>query len=285
MKYEIQKIGTDAEVFLRTRTTGTPKTAIGLIGGNKMYPLQIRGMKLGCMVQEDNVMPEFNIPPAVTAKEFSASIDEVMKYLKNLVKKHGLVIDVKSSMHFNMDDLHHPQAQTFGCEPDYCAWVDVVKSVHEAMNQRDSCNPILNTLRTAAAHIHVSYKIDGKAPTTFHQRSLAVRAQDLFIGVPSIFLDKDRERRILYGKAGSFREKDYGHEYRTVGNFWIKSDKERKWVFNQTYQAFSFLEDDRNVKILLEDEYIKGLIKDSINNYDENAASFLCNYFSIEVPA
>ncbi len=37
--------------------------------------------------------------------------------------------------------------------------------------------------------------------------------------------DKDTERRGMYGKAGAFRPKPYGVEYRTLSNAWLSNDE------------------------------------------------------------
>ncbi len=47
---------------------------------------------------------------------------------------------------------------------------------------------------------------------------------DLFIGITSLFLDDDNLRRSMYGKAGCFRNKSFGVEYRVVRNFWITTE-------------------------------------------------------------
>ena len=38
---------------------------------------------------------------------------------------------------------------------------------------------------------------------------------DLFLGVPSILIDPDTERRKMYGKAGDYRLKEYGRRNKT----------------------------------------------------------------------
>jgi hypothetical protein len=41
-------------------------------------------------------------------------------------------------------------------------------------------------------------------------------------------------RRELYGKAGAFRPKPYGVEYRVLSNRWLNSEALIRWVYNQS---------------------------------------------------
>ena len=94
-------------------------------------------------------------------------------------------------------------------------------------------------------HIHIGYD------NPDYLTSLAIiKAMDLFLGVPSIILDSDNIRRKTYGKAGAFRPKKYGVEYRTLSNFWITDQKSVNWVFKQVQKAVDFV----NNKIELSDE-------------------------------
>jgi hypothetical protein len=54
--------------------------------------------------------------------------------------------------------------------------------------------------------------------------------------------DKDATRRQLYGKAGAFRPKPYGMEYRVLSNRWLDSEPLMRWVYNtlQTAMADAF---------------------------------------------
>jgi hypothetical protein len=60
---------------------------------------------------------------------------------------------------------------------------------------------------------------------------------DLFLGVPSILMDKGDVRKQLYGSAGAYRDKPYGGEYRTLSNFWIFDNHLIEWVWNNTSRA------------------------------------------------
>ncbi|OYV41139.1 MAG: hypothetical protein B7Z80_02685 [Rhodospirillales bacterium 20-64-7] len=59
---------------------------------------------------------------------------------------------------------------------------------------------------------------------------------DYFLGIHSLLWDKDGTRRKLYGKAGAFRPKPYGMEYRVLSNRWLDSPDLTRWVYN-TVQA------------------------------------------------
>ena len=211
------RLGADPEVFLWNPLTKSLQSSIGLIGAGKWNPKQIDGLPKGFTLQEDNVSLEFGIPPAATREEFVKHIKTVMKGgLSNLP---GLSFSKLSCAVFPADQLQHPMAREFGCEPDYNAWTG------KKNPKPSSPNPFL---RSAGGHVHVETTLDPK---------LVGRALDLFLGVPSVLMDKGEERKKLYGSAGAIRFKPYGLEYRTLSNFWIFKDKLIRWVWDGVEQA------------------------------------------------
>lgn len=72
-----------------------------------------------------------------------------------------------------------------------------------------------------------------------------IKAMDATVGLESIFLDDDIKRKELYGKAGCFRFRNYGIEYRSLSNFWIKSDESLKWAWNTTMKAIYLMNSDK----------------------------------------
>ena len=56
-----------------------------------------------------------------------------------------------------------------------------------------------------------------------------------------MLLDDGAKRRELYGKAGAYRVKPYGVEYRVLSNFWLKSPALMQWVYDNTILAFKRL--------------------------------------------
>lgn len=261
--YTLLAVGTDAEVFL---TRGSlPYPAIGLLGGTKLEPKPIPGLGKGFAIQEDNVMPEFNIPASKNKKIFSDNIGTVLEWLTSGMAEKGFDVLIAPSCHFNPKQLKHPQAQEIGCEPDFNAWTRTI-------NPSPKTNPILKTMRTAAAHVHVSFNINGEPPKTIYDREPLVKALDVTLGLPSLLLDKDIDRRKLYGKAGAFRPKDYGIEHRVMSNFWIKTPELRAWVWDGVVAAFSLLNKDECTYFRKFLKNYSGHIQGAIDNCSQSMA-------------
>lgn len=255
-------LGCDPEMFL-CNIQGELKSSIGLVGGSKVDPLPLP-LGPGFAVQEDNVAVEFNIPPASDAKEFINSINQTIRFLGDVVRdNYGLRISPLSAASFPHDQLMDPAALEFGCDPDYNAYTG-------RRNPRPKADDA--ALRSCGGHIHVGY--DKKAID--HKR--IIRMMDLHLGVPSILMDEGDLRKKLYGKAGAYREKNYGVEYRTLSNFWIFQDRLIEWAWNNTERAvvaadaqFALSEDD------------EACIVSCINSNDKTSAKQLVERFELEV--
>lgn len=256
------KFGADPELFLIRE--GRLVSAIGRIGGSKEMPRPIDTD--GSAVQEDNVAVEFNIHPSSNAEEFVKSLNKPLDYIRNLASDQGLALAILPSGLFPFEELLHPAAQVFGCDPDFNAWTGRI-------NPRPRSPEGMENLRTCGGHIHVSWD----NPEKPDQQAL-IRAMDLFCGVPSVLKDQDTLRRQLYGKAGAMRYKRYGAEYRTLSNFWIASEDTMRWAFNHAQQAVDFVNGGNKI-----DASTKALILDAINNNNEKAANTLITNFGIQV--
>lgn len=246
-------IGCDPEFFIKKNHKHL--SAIGMIGGSKDTPKPLP--KKGFAILEDNVSVEFNTAPANTVDDFIKAIQYVMDSLKTGPIKDYEVSE-ESAVIFDQDQLMHPQALEFGCEPDFNAWTKEINPRPKAADQR---------LRSAGGHIHVGTQED-----TIE----VIRAMDLFLGVPSTELDNGTLRRQLYGKAGCFRPKAYGCEYRTLSNFWIFKEELIRWVYNQTEKALDFIESGGAI-----DEETGIMIQACINNGDRNAYESLCKTYGL----
>ena len=248
------RLGSDPETFLED-VNGKPISAIGYIQADKWNPLQIPDMEKGFTLQEDNVSLEYGIPPASSAEEFVHHIQAVMERSKEWVP--GLTFSKLSCIVFPEDQMQHPLAHVFGCEPDWCAWTG---------NTNPKPVPPHPFLRSAGGHIHVETQEDK------HQ---VVKGMDLFLGIPSVLMDEGELRKQLYGKAGALRYKEYGVEYRTLSNFWIFKEELIKWVWRNTARALENVSMDYTPYA---DE-----IQQAINNSDRALAKKLIDQFQLEV--
>lgn len=238
-------IGADPELFLVT-PEGKFVSSIDKIGGSKDEP---RSIGAGCAVQEDNVAVEFNIPPAATLAAFTDSLNYNLTYLAKHAASMGLVLAIVPSANFDKNELADPRALKFGCEPDFNAWTTSMNPSPEAEDK---------SLRSAGGHIHIGFDMQ---QLDFEQ---VVRAMDIFVGCEMLEFDKDDKRRLLYGKAGAFRPKEYGIEYRTASNAWIKTDELKAWAYHQTQKALEFVASGKIIPV----DGIGQIIQNCINNSD-----------------
>jgi len=194
-------IGSDFEVPIYDHRRGIYVSAIGLIGGTKKRPLSIGN---GCFRQEDNVSAEFNIPPVNNVKDFKKFISYCLEQGEAIIQKINTDyrFDITSSARYPMGELGDMKAWEFGCEPAICAYD---KSIVISSETED-------TLRTFGFHIHIN------ADQNPYE---LVKKLDYFLGLPSLTMDPDDERRRLYGKAGECRVKEYGVEYRVLGSYML----------------------------------------------------------------
>ena len=250
-------IGTDIEVFALDKDN-IHRSLCGKIGGTKDKPKQLKDMKKGFCVQEDNVALEYNVPATNTLEGWLDVNKSMQAKVKDILAELGYTISPNCSVTFDDEELTHPNALVFGCEPDYNAWT-------RTENPRPFTDNL--NLRTAGGHIHVGTNAD---------IAESVKQMDLYLGIPSILLDdtdSSRERRKLYGKSGALRPKPYGFEYRTLSNFWTYTDDLLKWAFVNTKRAIL---EPKPITAEFED-----IIQTTINTGDKDAAKGIMSHFGL----
>jgi len=212
-------VGADPELFVSKGAEIV--SAYDMIPGTKDDPYPV---KSGA-VQVDGMALEFNIDPASSRTEFIRNVTTVMGELEAMIPK-GHQFAIQPSTHFQKELLDSlPEAATeLGCEPDYNAYTRNVTPTPDAST----------TLRTAAGHIHVGFTDGEELPGHFDICCDLAQQFDYSLGMYSLLHDPDTERRKLYGRAGSFRPKPYGMEYRVLSNFWLKDKKTMSEVYDIT---------------------------------------------------
>jgi hypothetical protein len=243
------KIGADPEMFLFDIKENKYISVEGLIGGTKESPIIISHE--GYCLQEDNVMVEFNIPPAHTKAEFVNSIQYMISYI-NTILPSNLITKIEPAAYFDWEQLLTDQSMTFGCSPDLNAWTNIEneKPMGESTN-----------LRTCGGHIHIGYD----SPNAYTSLEI-IKALDFFLGVPLSVLEPANDRKVLYGNFGACRLKKYGVEYRTPSNYWLTSSNMIEFVFEQVQKAIQYVNNSAVIDYFYEEIY------ESITNNNSEAA-------------
>lgn len=247
-------IGADPEVFLchGENIIG----ALGVVPGSKEVPFKTAHG----WVQPDNMLAEFNIAPAGSRQEF---IDNILAVMRDL-SEYGQ-IRVQASHEFQFEELFAcgEKAFEFGCDPDFSAWTG-------RPNPRPDPQAV-GGLRTAGGHVHIGCDVAIQRPTD------VIKACDVILGLGSLFFDDDVTRRSVYGKAGAYRPKKYGVEYRTLSNFWVRSPDLISWAYDRTVQAVQELD----VAVQFANQH-PDLIQQAINHSDMALATELMAMYEIQ---
>lgn len=230
-------LGSDPELMLRNKQTKELCSAIPIIPEGKTNPRKLE-KKGDNAVQHDNVLIEFNTTPAEGKDFFVKNVGSVLKTIDEIVAAAGAELVLRASAEFPEAELEHPDARVFGCDIDYNAWT-------LGPNIIDAEAPF-RPFRSAGGHLHVGGHADSPELKEVlddpYGKLRVVKALDIFVGIPSIFLDKDptsAARRQLYGGAGAHRPKDYGVEYRATSAWWLNSPKHTELVYDLCSAALS----------------------------------------------
>lgn len=242
--------GCDPEFFIKD-DKDNPVSAVGLIPGTKEEPHKVEGGA----VQVDGMAAEINTDPTDNFEQFNGNIVSVMKQLKDMLPKgYGFIIEPSVRFSQEVFDNTPEHAKQLGCDPDYNAYTGEKNPVPEITD------PLL---RVAGGHLHFGWRTDAELDDEVHLghcKDLA-KQLDWFLAGWAVSIDTDTIRRTLYGKAGAFRPKVYGMEYRTLSNFWITSKDRRKAVWNRMQDALREMRRNNMPQIYPQP------VQDSIVNY------------------
>lgn len=258
-------IGADPELFCRNKTTGLFVSAHDKIPGTKDQPHKV---PLGA-VQVDGVAAEFNIDPSYSAKEFLLNIETVQTQLQNFAGE-DLELVAEPTVEFSSDYFKSlpDSVRELGCNPDFNAWTGQVNDKPDG----DS-----TTMRTGAGHIHIGWcnGVDPSDPVHFEDCRIVTKQLDYYLGMYSLMWDSDTKRRSLYGKAGAFRPKPYGVEYRSLSNVWLRSPRLQSWIWNSTYRAL--------IALIQEGNRVEDRLGDSARSIIDNSENWWSGDKTIEL--
>jgi hypothetical protein len=260
------KIGCDPELFLSKGEQVV--SAYGLIPGTKKEPYAVRRGS----IQVDGTAAEIGIDPADNKNDWLVSLEEVLQQLQAQVP--DLTLRIQATVDYDPAYLASlpEEARELGCDPDFNAYTE----------QTNPSPNAASSTRSAGGHIHVGWCNGVPLSDSGHQRSCAAlaRQMDFFLGMPSLLWDTGEraiKRRLLYGKAGAYRPKSYGCEYRTLSNKWLENEWLRAWAFDNATAAFKTLAEEGQDYFAL----YGSVAKDIIDSNDLNGALYWCQRLGI----
>jgi len=224
-------LGCDPELFLTKRGKLVSAHETKILG-TKTEPFKI---KHGA-VQIDGTALEFNTDP-VPLNDFNAfntNVIEVMKGMRELVPGFNFKIQPTAVFDEEYFRTIPDENKELGCNPDWNAYTLAPNPAPDAS---------VGTMRTGAGHLHIGWDETCSIPAE-HPEHIEVCANitkmfDVFVGMGTLLFDDDTQRRSLYGRAGAFRPKPYGFEYRVPSNAWLTSKKRRKFIHDCALSAVS----------------------------------------------
>lgn len=232
-------VGVDPEIFLTL--DGKAVSAYGLIEGSKEKPFPVPSGAY----QVDGTAVEFNTDPVPLNDftTFNAKMVTVMKELQKAVSAKGnYKFNISPVQDYDQEYLDSlpDESKELGCDPDYNAYT------MEENPRPDGERPF----RTGAGHIHVGWGADIPVENREHHEICAgfVKMLDATVGLFMTCIDRDPRRRELYGKAGAYRAKPYGVEYRFPSNVWIQEKTLRKAVHTLVGKAVNYMESGYSVR-------------------------------------
>jgi len=229
--------GTDPEFMLAK--DGAYYSAIGIVPGTKEDRHQLGKHE----VFYDNVLAECAICPGGSKEETIENIGDCLAKYARLVSPYKIIL--QSAQKYPVKELKHKDAMEAGCDPETCAYTT------KDLDLRATLGPLMkkSPLRTAGGHVHLGADVAKTSALDGYGDVSTVRMMDLFLGVPSIYIDHDRtskERKQLYGQAGRFRSPKYGIEYRSLGNFWLASPFLVSLIYDLCEFVLKFVEERRH---------------------------------------
>lgn len=194
----------------------------------------------------DNVLAEIAVKPGNNRYEVVSNIKDSLKKFAKLIAPHKFVI--KASGEYPLEELDSDQAKIAGCNPEWSGYsFKIITPPEKMVFFKEAYWYFKVPFRTAGGHIHLRSKLLADVVN----QAASIHMMDLFLGIPSLFMDTDttsKNRRKAYGLAGSHRipeepEAGFGRiEYRPLGNFWFSSPEHVKLIYDLCDFVLHFIE-------------------------------------------
>jgi hypothetical protein len=222
--------GCDPEIFFKTDEK--------IIGSEKV--LSKNGLEQLSTVVKDGIQAELH-PQANTCRQVLA--DNIRRCFVDLVNglEGNVNIDFSPLVKIEQEEMDSltEDSKKFGCNPSCNA-----KNKQAEVVVKDASKYLF---RSAGGHVHVG--VNPSEITRVHEDiDNVAKVMDYIVGNTCVLLDRHEgnvERRKNYGRAGEYRLKEYGLEYRTPSNFWLRHYVVYSFVFGLVRYAYNVWEQDK----------------------------------------
>ncbi len=206
--YAKVRFGTDPEAFFQN-----PK---GLIIGSELVIPKILKSKNGEIVR-DGVQLEIHVRPEFSREKLAQNIGNAFIKLNEHLEKRddGSTLNLKAVVRVTQGQLDRlsDESRQLGCAPS--------ENIYDEKAEL-GVNPKTYKVRSAGGHVHL-----GLPESLMAEYKRIIRMNDILLGNQCVMIDREplmALRRRVYGRAGECRPQKYGVEYRTLSNFWLRSE-------------------------------------------------------------
>lgn len=209
-------LGSDPEAFFEREGQ--------IVGSERAIPAKGISTPFGKIVR-DGVQFELNPRSSQQINELAENIGALLRLAEDRAQAKGLRLNFNGLVEVTREELDSlsKKCRILGCMPSFNLYEERPINV----------DPVLYRKRSSGGHVHIGiYNRD-----LLDDRRRLVPAMDTLVGMLCVLLDRDpgaAERRENYGRAGEFRLPDYGLEYRTTSNFWLRDYSLMTFVFGMT---------------------------------------------------
>ncbi len=266
------KIGADPELFLQRKSGEFVGAHEINFPGTKEKPFPVKSGAL----QIDGFALEFNIDAANTRDEWLGNIKDVYHEIQQRAEGYNVVAAPCADFNKEYFDSCSEDVRRLGCDPDYNAYTGAKNSPPQGDVP----------FRTASGHVHIGWTTgaDPFDQVHFEDCRAVIKQLDYALGCNSLLFDKDNRRRSLYGKAGAFRPKSYGVEYRVLSNVWLTDEALIEWVYDTTTKAVELLGEGTNFDDLWGNNYAASVIDRNYTQSARDISTYLRERFKLAAP-
>jgi hypothetical protein len=219
-------LGADPELMVLKDQTVVPASSVDIPDGkwDIMSRISLQGGKMS--LYRDGYSAELNLAqPQICRADMGHLLADGLREFLKMPKYQGLNFSTIPAVPVTQEEIYTlpPDAAQFGCSPSRNAWKGGAEGLLDVEG-------LYHLWRYAGGHLWFSDLV-GRQWWTVHLQE-SIKLLDLYVGIPFSYLfssPAQYQRRILYGRAGEYREKKFlgdtyqGLEYRTLGPEWMNN--------------------------------------------------------------